>query len=287
MPIINWKPARTLADLDQGQRLRFLCLSMDLGIHVVNDPHVERDISSIDCLGTTEHVLVFEDQLCVATARLAFPNPDVARASRTRLGLELENAGVDLSGLHDISDQVAEISRLCVLKRWRGTAAVIRLYEGLYVVSRQRGVRYWVGGVDCRTSNLAEAQLMRSILGLRGAIDPRHQLAVVGKPAPAGQPGGTKTEFYTKEQLELAELGHSEGLPIAGALVAFTKRLGATCIGWPAMHPAFPRYVLPMLVDLDRLPEATLRMFDQSQLAPFVTARGSDVRRVFAGSIAS
>jgi hypothetical protein len=130
---------------------------------------------------------------------------------------------------------------------------------------------------------------MRSILGLRGAVDPRHQLAVLGRPPPArtGKPERTATEFYTKEQLELAELGHLERLPIADALVAFTKRLGATCIGGPALHPAFPRYVLPMFVDLERLPEATLRMFDRSQLAPFGTARASEVHPALAGSIAS
>ena len=283
-----WKPARSLSDLDQAQRLRFHCISNELGIRVAHDEHVERDVSSTDCLSTTEHVLVYDNEVCVATARVAFPNPDIARASGTRLGLELEDAGVDLAGLVDIFTQIAEISRLCVLRRAHGTVATARLYEGLYVLTRQRGARYWVGGVDCRTSILKEAELMRSVLALRGRVSTRYQLLA----APDAHRDwrrrslGPTSRFYTPEQLELSELGDPESLPIAGALTAFTKRLGANCIGRPALHPTFPRYVLPMLVDLEQLPKATLRMFDHGQLAPLGTGNGSaagdllDVQRI-------
>jgi L-ornithine Nalpha-acyltransferase len=272
-----WKPARSVSDLDQAQRLRFHCISNELGIRVAHDANVERDVSSTDCLGTTDHVLVYDDDGCVATARVAFPNQDVARASGTRLGLELEDAGIDLSALHDISAQIAEISRVCVLRRAHGTAAAARLYEGLYVLTRQRGARYWVGGVDCRTSILKEAELMRTVLALRGRVSTRYRLLT----APDAQRDsrrrslGATSRFYTPEQLQLSELGDPESLPIAGALAAFTKRLGAICIGHPTLHPTFPRYVLPMLVDLEQLPQATLRMFDHGQLAPLGTSAGS------------
>jgi hypothetical protein len=271
MSKVYWKPARTLPHLDQAQRLRFHCISAELGIPVANEPHTGRDVSSTDCLSTTEHVLVYEEQRCIGTARVSFPNPDVARSSGTRLGLELERTGIDLGGLADISAQLAEISRLCVLQQWHGTAAVARLYEGLYVLSRQRGARFWVGGVDCKTSMLKEAELMRAVLARRGAVSARYQLpASVAESRPEG--ASATSRFYTPRQLELAEQGHADSLPIAGALVAFTKRLGATCIGRPVLHPTFPRYVLPMLVDLNELPEATLRLFDRAQLAPLETA---------------
>jgi predicted GNAT family N-acyltransferase len=269
-----WKPARSLSDLDQAQRLRFHCLSNELGIRVAHDSHVERDVSNTDCLSSTEHVLVYDEEVCVATARVAFPNPDIARASGTRLGLELEDAGVDLEALADISPQIAEISRLCVLRRAHGTAAAARLYEGLYVLSRQRGARYWVGGVDCRTSILKEAELMRSVLALRGRLSTRYRLLAApdGRRDSRRRSLGATSRFYTPEQLELSELGDPESLPIAAALTAFTKRLGATCIGRPALHPTFPRYILPMLVDLEQLPRATLQMFDHGQLAPLAAA---------------
>jgi L-ornithine Nalpha-acyltransferase len=278
-----WKPARTLPDLDEAQRLRFRCISAELGIPVTNDPHVERDVSSTDCLSTTEHVLVYEGQLCVATARVAFPNPDVARASGTRLGLELEDAGIDLTALTEISAQIAEVSRVCVLRQWHGTAAAARLYEGLYVLTRQRGARYWVGGVDCKTSILKEAELMRSVLALHGRVSTRYQLTAAREVPPESrrQSAGSASSFYTPRQLELAEQGQTESLPIAGALAAFTKRLGASCIGRAALHPTFPRYVLPMLVDLEELPRATLRMFDHGQLAPLSTATSPAAGQLF------
>lgn len=265
-----WKPARSLPDLDHAQRLRFRCISDELGIVVIKDSHLERDVGGTDCLSTTEHVLVYEGELCVATARLAFPNPDLARASGTRLGFELEDAGIDLAPLDEISAQIVEISRLFVLRQWHGTAAAARLYEGLYILTRQRGMRYWVGGVDCKTSLLKEAELMRSLLERRGSVSTRYQLTADRETAADSQGQGTSSasSFYTPQQLELGERGQLAGLPIAGALAAFTKRLGAICIGRPALHPTFPRYVLPMLVDFEQLPQATLRMFDRAQLAP-------------------
>ena len=50
---------------------------------------------------------------------------------------------------------------------------------------------------------------------------------------------------------------------------------GARCVGRPAQHPAFPRFVLPMLVELDALPASTLRKFDLSQLGPSLPERSS------------
>lgn len=284
-----WRPARTLRDLDEAQRLRFHCISVELGIRFESDRHVERDVSRIDCLNTTEHVLVYQGQRCVATARVALPNRDLARARRTRLGLELEDAGIDLGALRDVSSQIAEISGLFVLRQWHGTAAAARLYEGLYVLTRQLGARYWLGGVDCQTSCLHEAELMRLILSRRGRVSTRYRVeSVSGAYSDSGDRCASPTSiFYTPKQLQLAEQGQPEGLPIAGALTAFTKRLGATCIGRPALHPRFPRYVLPMLVDLRELPPATLRMFDRGQLAPLQSMPSATVPRLDAPRIAS
>ena len=272
MSRIYWKRARTLSELDEAQKLRFHCISTELGILAANYSGVERDISSTDCLSTTEHVLVYDDERCVGTARIAFPRRELAGVGGARL--ELEDAGIDVAGLHEIRARTAEISRLCVLERWHGTSAVIRLYEGLYVLSRQCGVRFWVGGVDCKTSILKEAELMRAVLARRGAMSTRFQLTASSEgEAQSGHPSARATSsFYTPKQLEYAEHGQSDSFPIAGALVAFTKRLGASCIGRPVLHPTFPRCVMPMLVDLDALPDATLRLFDRAQLTPFQPA---------------
>ncbi len=284
MSRLYWKPARTLRELDQAQKLRFACLSEELDIQLGSGLHVERDVSSIDCLDTTEHVLVYHDDVCVGTARVAFPNRDLARRSDTCFGLELENS-LDLRCLAELSAQLAEVSRLFVRKRWHGTAAAARLYEGLYVLSRERGARYWVGGVDCKSSLRSEAELMFDVLARRGDASSRYRAPAAPRALNERQHDAcAEARFYTQEQLELAEQGRESELPVAAALTAFTRRLGATCIGRPVRHPAFPRYVLPMLVDLEALPEATLRLFDRAQLASLPAlshpAAGSEERRL-------
>jgi hypothetical protein len=118
---------------------------------------------------------------------------------------------------------------------------------------------------------------MHAILASRGRVSNRYQLTLAPDAlADSGHRSTPSTSsFYTPEQLDLAGKGRLEELPIASALGAFTKRLGASCIGRPALHPRFPRYVLPMLVDLERLPPAMLRMFDQAQLALLETTAGA------------
>ena len=60
------------------------------------------------------------------------------------------------------------------------------------------------------------------------------------------------------EGVETAE--QAQRLP--RALEAFTRRLGARCVGLPIPHPALPRVILPMHVELDQIPSATLAAFE-------------------------
>jgi L-ornithine Nalpha-acyltransferase len=253
--------AKTQNDVDHAQRLRFQSIAADLRIAVATDPRVGREISSVDNLETTYHLLLCCGRDLVGTARLALPNREIASVTGQPFGFELEEE-FDLSSLSAIP-RLAEVARVCILRAWRSTSAVLRLYEGLYCLSRELGVTHWIGGVDCQTSRADEAELMRSVLEHRNLIDPR--FCVEAHPSPAENLGSGA--FYSDHERAHAK-ERPVSLRIASTLTTFTRRLGARCIGRPARHPAFPRCVMPMLAALDELPESTLAKFDLSTLAP-------------------
>lgn len=258
----HYKVARTQQDVDRAQQLRFRAIAADLNISVEHDPRVARELSSVDNLETTHHVLLYAGDELVGTARLALPNAEIAALGRTTMGFEVEQE-LDLSPLSPLRDGLAEVARVCVLRPWRSTAAVLSLYEGLYCVSRELGVTHWIGAVDCQTSRRDEAEMMRDVLGRRGLVDERFYIGDAhDAPSARDEEQGA---FYSASERERPR---DAELRIASTLATFTRRLGARCIAPPVRHPAFPRYVMPMLVELDRMPESTVAKFDLSTLAP-------------------
>jgi hypothetical protein len=216
----------------------------------------------VDNLETTYHLLLHSGQEPIGTARLALPNREIAAVTQTLLGFELEQE-FDLRSLSAIAEGLAEVARVCILGPWRATTAVLRLYEGLYCLSRELGVTHWIGAVDCQTPRADEAEVMRSVLEQRNCVDNRfcvkaHSFVEINL---------GETSFYSDQELANATERPS-GLQVASTLETFTRRLGAKCVGHPARHPSFPRFVMPMLAALDELPESTLAKFDLSMLAP-------------------
>lgn len=270
-----WKMAHTRHDVDHAQQVRWQSLIGEVGIPSAANARVPRDVSPLDNLSTVQHLLVYREQTPIGTARLACANQEVAAASRSELGLELEQI-FDLGALYGLRGELAEVSRLCML-RSGGPGAVLRLYEGLYVVSRQLGVRYWVGGVDCQTARSDDATLMHSALEQRGLMSERFRLT-------DGRHGTGLLEFDSGSGAAVscsqgdyagARRGRVGQIKLASTLETFTRRLGARCVGAPARHPVFSRFVMPMLVDLNDFPEATLAGFDLSLLAPALRAHST------------
>jgi hypothetical protein len=104
---------------------------------------------------------------------------------------------------------------------------------------------------------------MHAALERRGLTNQRFRVAT--------RPRGGRIDCSSPRAGSLAvcpeEKGSATGQPllVARPFEVFARRLGARSIGVPVRHPLFPRYVIPMLADLDELPKATLIHFD-----PFV-----------------
>lgn len=258
-----WTVARTQADVDAAQRLRWQVAAEEMGIARVDGVGVERDVSVFDTLITTYHVLVRSGDRTVGTARLAIESADVARRAGTAFGFEMERE-FELTALRHLGHPIAEVARVFISREWRASSAVSSLYEGLYATSLQLGVRYWVGAVDCQTSSREEAERMHTLLERRGLalsscpVLPRHDGTSRSQEPSDGQaPAGSAS---TGDR----SASHPAPFRLATTLTSFTRRLAAHCVGKPSRHPVFPRMVMPMLADLDALPRGTLARFEPS-----------------------
>jgi hypothetical protein len=264
MQELDWALALSKAEVDAAQSVRFRVLAGELGAPIAIDPRVSREISSLDNLSTTYHVLVQSGSEAVATARLSLANAELAREAATDFGFELEQ-DLDLATLRALTGELGEVARLCVLQRWRGTRAARLLYAGLYRLSVRLGVRYWIGGVDCRTPYRDEALVMRSVLERRGLVSDRFQTEARRRAA-SSEPdhGGGARAFYRRDERDAAAQGRLAGLRVAPALEVFTLRLRARCSGLPFRHPEFHRFVMPMITDLGEIPATTIAEFGRA-----------------------
>jgi hypothetical protein len=254
-----WKVATRPAEIDRAQALRYRCLVGENGIPV-QGRRIAREISELDLLETTKHLVLQRAREPIGTLRLATPNAEVAAATGHELGLE-DEASFDFGELALLRAELGEVARVALLRRYQRGVAFATLLAGLVAVARKARVRWLVGTVDCRTFSRAEGNLMYRVAEYRGLVHERFRARP--RTEALGTRRGTHVEaneFYSAEQLRLGEAGALEGLPLSGAVEIFCRAMSARVLGPPAGHPHFQgRLVMPVLADLWALPAVMRR----------------------------
>src|SRR5207249_800049 len=98
------------------------------------------EIDARDDQEGTIHLLVYAGAEPVGTVRLLPARPE--RAAGGCLGLDLEGK-FDLGAFLRPGMVAAEVTRYCVLRRYRGTGVTGALYLALRAESRRRGITHW------------------------------------------------------------------------------------------------------------------------------------------------
>ena len=130
MTPLSVRVATTQRELDDALRIRWTVFGAELGLLGSTPPSAPREVNCFDTLDTTVHVVVYAGAEPVATSRLLLPNPEVARACGGWLGIDLERK-LDLSHVGGPGLVFAESTRLCIVKAWRHSEAVLWLLAGL------------------------------------------------------------------------------------------------------------------------------------------------------------
>lgn len=221
--------ARSAADIDAVQRLRYEVFSHDLGAVF---PHAtdgrDRDHYDQWC----EHVIVREGVAgrIVGTYRILTPEQAV------RAGGYYAESEFDIGSLARLRSGLVEVGRSCVHPDFRQGAAIMLLWSGVADVMRRGGYRYVLGcaSVSLRDDGAAAAQVWRKVAG---HLDDPQCLRV-----------------YPLHRYPVERLGHD--LPAkTPPLIKGYMKLGARVCGEPAWDPDFNTADLPVLLDVCRMDE--------------------------------
>jgi hypothetical protein len=258
MPSLVCRIAATQRELDDALRVRWAVFGAEL--HLVGGPvpPAPREVNCFDTLETTVHLVVYADELPVATSRLLLPNPEVARSTGTRLGIALEQK-LDLSALEGPGLVFAESTRFCVLAPWRHSEALVRLQAGLYKESRRRGVTHWVASANAETDSSEDARIVFQLAQRQGLVSPRWR--VPGR-EPCASPDVPSAPLYTPSQRAQARQGQLDGLRMPRVLSLFAHKMGARFIAEPLYDAGFRRFSMPLVAALDEVPAGTRERFD-------------------------
>jgi hypothetical protein len=195
----------------------------------------------------------------VATTRLLLPNPEVARATGRRLGIDLESK-VDLSDLGGPGLVFAETTRFCILKDWRHSTVLMWLHAGLHQESRRRGVTHWVASANTETDSAEDARVAFQVATHQGLLSTRWRGRTLDYPRPPEAPAAP---IYTPEERARARQGQFEGLRLPRVLSLFSSKMGARFIAGPLYDAGFRRFSLPLVAALDEVPASTRELFNK------------------------
>ena len=265
MMTLSYEVCATRRQLDDAVRIRWDVFGRELGLLDGTAVKAPREVNCFDTLETTVHVIVYADGAPVATSRLLLPNPEVARVTGGRWGLDLEHK-VDLSDVGGPGLLFAETTRFCVLEQWRHTHALLWLQSALYRESRRRGVTHWIASANTETDSAEDARILSQVAAHQGLMSRRWRARTRPHPMPPATP---VAPLYTPEESQRAHAGHLEGLRLPKVLSLFSRRMGARFISEPLYDAGFRRFSLPLVAALDDIPASTLALLNA------VTARAS------------
>lgn len=249
--------ATTERQIMDAQSVRYRVYAGEEGLLPASVGVGGREIDDLDYRATTTHFLVYAGLDPVGTVRLL--RGDAEGAKGGRLGLDLESK-VDLGALAAAGVTAGEVTRFCVLRRYRRTGVTGALFAGLRDESARLGVTHWVAGANMETDCAEDAVLAYRLacekdLVSRGfSAEPRHREL---PRTPRRRP------YYTEEQRRRVAGGDLAGLELPRTLSLFASGMGARYIGPPVYDTYFDIFALPLVAALAEIPAPRARSMER------------------------
>jgi putative hemolysin len=234
--------ARTSADLEAIQRLRYEVFNLELG-EGLEDSHadgLDRDPFDAQC----HHLMVIHSpsETVIGTYRL-----QTSEMARSGLGF-YSNGEFELEAWPAaVRDAACEVGRACIAADHRHRRVLLLLWRGLgaYVLHNRK--RYFFGCCSLTSQDPVDAARMAEYLRQRGRIHPELDLA----PRPECDCREYEVSSKGWEDVEVP------------TLMGTYLRYGAWICGRPAIDREFKTIDFLALLDLDEMdPEKILRQFE-------------------------
>lgn len=204
-----------------------------------------RERDRYDASPSTTQLLIYAGAEAVGTVRLTTADPPSGASSRCA-GLQIDTKFL-LSGFDQPGMKLAEVTRYCVLRRFRGTRVTPTLFAALRQESERRGVTHWVAAANMETDSPEDAAVAYQIIRAKQLLSQVfHARPRALEPAP---PHPTRL-VYTDEERKRARRGELEAMKLPRILALFASKMGARYIGSPSYDPRFRVFATPLAVEL-------------------------------------
>lgn len=233
--------ATTEREINDAQRLRWRVYGEEERLLPGSVGQGGREIDALDYSASTTHFLVYADSEPVGTVRLL--QPSAGPTANGRIGLDIDSK-FDLSALAAPGIRPAEVTRFCVLRRYRRTGVTAALFAALHAESSRRGVTHWVAGANMETDCPDDAALAFRVAQAKKLMSGRFkaELRAAEPPrTPLARP------CYTPEQRLRAFEGDLSGIELPRVIALFAASMGARYIGPPAYDAYFNIFALPLV----------------------------------------
>jgi N-acyl-L-homoserine lactone synthetase len=234
--------ARTPGAIQDAQRVRRTVYVDEEGLLPPETGAGGREIDAHDDRDTTVHFIVYVRAKPAGTVRLLVPRPE----AEGEIGLDLATK-CDLNDLAAGGIAPAEVTRFCVLRRYRYTGVAAALFAGMLAESRRRGITHWVAGANMETDFAEDAALAYRVARAQNLVSGRFY-AAPRTPAPACTP--RMRPVYTQAERLRAAGGDLTGIALPRTLSVFAKRMGARFVGPPLYDSHFNVFALPLVTAL-------------------------------------
>jgi putative hemolysin len=224
------------ADIRAAQALRFQVFNLELNEGLQQSYATQLDADPFD--DVCDHLLVEEtrSQRLVGTYRLQMG--DHAAANRGFYSAQ----EFDFAPYEPIRRQIVELGRACVHADHRNLAVLSLLWRGIYAYAKERGGRYLIGCSSLTSQDAVEGATMYAELAKKHLVEEKFRTVPV--PAMA-----CPLDQLARKATKVPKL-----------LTAYLS-LGAKIAGPPAIDREFKTIDFLTFLDLDALPEDTVRRY--------------------------
>ncbi|MEO7033360.1 MAG: GNAT family N-acetyltransferase [Polyangiaceae bacterium] len=203
------------------------------------------EVDSHEFSERTKHLIVYSGAEPIGTVRLALARARGA-SDAAQFGFELESSFI-LGGFALQGVVPAEVTRFCILRRFRGTRVASLLYAGLLAESARLGVTHLVAEANMETDCAGDAALAYRLVRERQWTDSRFSAV----PRRSASPPANPTRFvYTEEQRCRSRPGALAEVELPRTLTLFAQRMRGRYIGPPVYEPHFNVFALPLVAQL-------------------------------------
>ena len=238
---IEYKIAKTKEDLDHAFKVRYDVFVKECDYIPESNYVADRESDSFDTLETTVHFLALDNGRGVGTARMLFPNEEVAKRNNWIYGFDMERL-FDLSDYKNKEIPIVELPRSCVRKEYRKHNVIQNLWRMAIQYAARNDVYHILGSGATETDSIEDAKLLYKVLDAQGYISKEFQTPAKEK----HNNNNPRFRIYNQIKEELLKGEDLKKMKIPGTINIFTK-VGIRFTGEPVFYPKFRMCTIPLL----------------------------------------